>query len=180
MLQLLLERLKNEITRLAAVKALERIALAPLPLPLGKILQPSMELLTSFLRKASRPLRQAALAAIKVSDVVRTCCGACHRSAEACRPVSGTGSAAFCARPPGLPSRWAWQRLYNTAASINQALGCWSDLLRKVSRTRSQAAFLAFKVLSSPGQPAQTAPGTHQVAGCSHAQATTSSPPAGN
>ena len=66
-MQLLLERLNNDITRLAAVKAVEQIAMAPLPLPLGSMLGPSMQLLTTFLRKSSRPLRQASLSAIKVS-----------------------------------------------------------------------------------------------------------------
>ena len=64
--QLLLERLNNDITRLAAVKAVEQIAQAPLPLPLGATLGPSMQQLTSFLRKSSRPLRQASISAIKV------------------------------------------------------------------------------------------------------------------
>ena len=75
--QLLLERLNNDITRLAAVKAVEQIAMAPLPLPLGSMLGPSMQLLTSFLRKSSRPLRQASLCAIKVS-VWYTQCSSGH------------------------------------------------------------------------------------------------------
>ena len=65
-MQLLLDRLNNDITRLAAVKAMEQIALAPLPLPLGGLLGPGMQLLTSFLRKSSRPLRQASISAVKV------------------------------------------------------------------------------------------------------------------
>uniref|UniRef100_A0A7S3QNX2 TATA-binding protein interacting (TIP20) domain-containing protein n=1 Tax=Dunaliella tertiolecta TaxID=3047 RepID=A0A7S3QNX2_DUNTE len=62
-LQVLLDRLRNEITRLTAVRAFGTIAASPLPVDLGAagVLEPVAGELTSFLRKALRPLRQAAL-----------------------------------------------------------------------------------------------------------------------
>ena len=65
-LQVLLERLRNEITRLMAVKALADIARSLLALPLDAALQPALPDLTSFLRKANRQLRQASLSALQV------------------------------------------------------------------------------------------------------------------
>ena len=62
-----MERLKNEITRLTAVKALAVVAHSPLQLPLSAALAPALSELTSFLRKANRPLRQATLATLRVS-----------------------------------------------------------------------------------------------------------------
>lgn len=62
-----MERLKNEITRLTAVKALAEVAHSPLQLPLSAALAPALSELTSFLRKANRPLRQATLATLRVS-----------------------------------------------------------------------------------------------------------------
>ena len=64
--QVLVERLKNEITRLTAVKALAAVARSPLSLPLGAAMVPAMPELTSFLRKANRPLRQATLTTLQV------------------------------------------------------------------------------------------------------------------
>ncbi|DBB08467.1 hypothetical protein WJX82_000009 [Trebouxia sp. C0006] len=65
-LQVLLERLRNEITRLTAVKAFASIAQSPLSLNLSPVLEPLLAELTSFLRKANRVLRQASLSALEV------------------------------------------------------------------------------------------------------------------
>lgn len=65
--QVLLERLRNEITRLTAVKAFASIAQSPLSLDLSPVMEPLLAELTGFLRKANRVLRQAALSAIEVT-----------------------------------------------------------------------------------------------------------------
>ena len=57
--------MRNETTRLAGVKAVAQVAGSRLDLDLGGVLEPVLAQLTAFLRKASRPLRQAALAAIE-------------------------------------------------------------------------------------------------------------------
>ncbi len=67
--QVLVERLRNEITRLMAVKALADVARSPLRLPLDTVLAPALPELTSFLRKANRQLRQASLSALQVRAV---------------------------------------------------------------------------------------------------------------
>lgn len=64
-LRVLLDRLKNEITRLTAVKALATIARSALNIDLSSVLAPALAELTSFLRKANRQLRQAALSALE-------------------------------------------------------------------------------------------------------------------
>ncbi|KAL3163066.1 hypothetical protein ABBQ32_009489 [Trebouxia sp. C0010 RCD-2024] len=64
--EVLLERLRNEITRLTAVKAFASIAQSPLSLDLNPVMEPLLAELTGFLRKANRVLRQAALSAIEV------------------------------------------------------------------------------------------------------------------
>lgn len=66
-LQVLLDRLRNEITRLTAVKAFALIGQSSLDLDLRPVLEPLLAELTSFLRKANRVLRQASLAAIEVT-----------------------------------------------------------------------------------------------------------------
>nr|KAF6334923.1 putative cullin associated and neddylation dissociated 2 (putative) [Pipistrellus kuhlii] len=63
-LALLLDRLRNEITRLPAVKALTLVARSPLPLDLQPIPAESLPILASFLRKNQRALRLATLAAL--------------------------------------------------------------------------------------------------------------------
>lgn len=63
-LRVLLDRLKNEVTRQAAVKALATIARSPLNIDLSPVLAPALAELTGFLRKANRQLRQAALNAL--------------------------------------------------------------------------------------------------------------------
>ena len=63
--QVLLERLRNEMTRLAAVRAVAQVAASRLDPGPGAALEPALPELTGFLRKANRPLRQAALAAIE-------------------------------------------------------------------------------------------------------------------
>lgn len=63
-LLLLLDRLRNEITRLPAVKALTLVAMSPLQLDLRPILAEVLPILASFLRKNQRVLRLATLAAL--------------------------------------------------------------------------------------------------------------------
>ncbi|XP_040851161.1 cullin-associated NEDD8-dissociated protein 2 isoform X2 [Ochotona curzoniae] len=63
-LLLLLDRLRNEITRLPAVKALTLVAMSPLRLDLQPILAEALPILASFLRKNQRALRLATLAAL--------------------------------------------------------------------------------------------------------------------
>lgn len=68
-LHVLLDRLRNEITRLTAVRAFGTIAASPLHIDLAGaagVLEPVTVELTSFMRKALRPLRQAALATMQV------------------------------------------------------------------------------------------------------------------
>ena len=75
MAQVLLERLRNEITRLTAVKAFALIAQSSLNLDLSPVLEPLLAELTSFLRKANRVLRQASLSAIEVGRCTQTSTG---------------------------------------------------------------------------------------------------------
>lgn len=63
-LLLLLDRLRNEITRLPAVKALTLVASSPLRLDLQPIVAEALPILASFLRKSQRALRLATLAAL--------------------------------------------------------------------------------------------------------------------
>ena len=72
--QVLLERLRNEITRLTAVKAFASIAQSPLSLDLSPVLEPLLAELTGFLRKANRVLRQASLSALEVPSLHSTGC----------------------------------------------------------------------------------------------------------
>jgi len=65
-LKIMLDRLSNEITRVPAVKALETMALSKLHVDLGPVLSDSIKELSSFLRKANRQLKQAALSALSV------------------------------------------------------------------------------------------------------------------
>jgi hypothetical protein len=62
----LLERLRNETTRLTAVMAWGTLAGSPLVPGLGAALEPLIAELTSFLRKANRRLRQTALTTTEV------------------------------------------------------------------------------------------------------------------
>ncbi|XP_008585253.1 PREDICTED: cullin-associated NEDD8-dissociated protein 2 isoform X1 [Galeopterus variegatus] len=63
-LLLLLDRLRNEITRLPAVKALTLVAMSPLQLDLQPILAEALPILASFLRKNQRALQLATLASL--------------------------------------------------------------------------------------------------------------------
>lgn len=65
-LKVLLDRLRNDITRTTAARAFTLIPQSPLPLDLSPVLVPVTEELTSFLRKANRVLRQTALSALEV------------------------------------------------------------------------------------------------------------------
>jgi len=59
--QLLMDRLRNEITRMPTLKSLEAAALSPLSLDLGTILCDAVEELAYFLRQQSRSLKQMTL-----------------------------------------------------------------------------------------------------------------------
>lgn len=63
-LPLLLDRLRNEITRLTAVKAFATISESALKIDLSIVLEQVVLELTTFLRKANRALRQASLATL--------------------------------------------------------------------------------------------------------------------
>ncbi|XP_046857896.1 cullin-associated NEDD8-dissociated protein 1-like [Xenia sp. Carnegie-2017] len=65
-LPILLERLRNEITRLTAVKALTLISRSPLNIDLSIILPETMPVLASFLRKNNRALKLTTLNALDV------------------------------------------------------------------------------------------------------------------
>lgn len=60
-LPIFLDRLKNEITRLTTVKALTKVAGSPLKINLRPILEESMPILASFLRKNQRALKLGTL-----------------------------------------------------------------------------------------------------------------------
>ncbi|XP_044156534.1 cullin-associated NEDD8-dissociated protein 1-like isoform X1 [Bufo gargarizans] len=65
-LQLILERLRNEITRLTAVKVLTLIAGSPLKIDLRSLLKDALPTLASFLRKNQRALRLGTVSALEV------------------------------------------------------------------------------------------------------------------
>ena len=65
-LPIFLERLKNEITRLTAVKAMIRIASSELKIDLKPILNDSMPILAGFLRKNQRTLKLSSLALLDI------------------------------------------------------------------------------------------------------------------
>ncbi|XP_041743199.1 cullin-associated NEDD8-dissociated protein 2 isoform X1 [Coregonus clupeaformis] len=65
-LQIFLERLKNEITRLTAVKTLTLIATSPLRIDLRPLLTEGIPILGSFLRKNQRALKLSTLTALNV------------------------------------------------------------------------------------------------------------------
>ncbi|KDO16458.1 hypothetical protein SPRG_18016, partial [Saprolegnia parasitica CBS 223.65] len=60
-LPMILERMQNEITRIAAMKSLSTIARSPLPLDLSIILTDAIVCLSQLLRQQSRTLKQTAL-----------------------------------------------------------------------------------------------------------------------
>ena len=64
---MLLERLRNEVTRLPAVRAMATICASPCAAAnLTPVLEPLAQELTGFLRKANRMLKHAALDALEV------------------------------------------------------------------------------------------------------------------
>lgn len=65
-LQIFLERLKNEITRLVAVKTLTLVASSPLKIDLRPILTEGIPILGSFLRKNQRALKLNTITALNV------------------------------------------------------------------------------------------------------------------
>lgn len=68
-LSMLLDKLRNEITRIFAVKALARIATSKLSIDISPILADSVKELSSFLRKNNRQLKQSSLQTL--DDVVK-------------------------------------------------------------------------------------------------------------
>lgn len=82
-LPIFLDRLKNEITRLTAVKALIRIASSELKIDLSPILSDSLPVLASFLRKNQRALKLSSLALLDI--LVRNYAG--YLDAKALQPV---------------------------------------------------------------------------------------------
>lgn len=60
-LGLLMERLGNEMTRMATLKALAAVSVSPLKVDLKPILASATEELALFLRQQSRPLKQTTL-----------------------------------------------------------------------------------------------------------------------
>ena len=67
--QVMLERLKNEVTRLTATKGFATLAGSARALDLSPVLDSMFMELTRFLRMANRPLRQAALQALEVGVI---------------------------------------------------------------------------------------------------------------
>ena len=65
-LPILLDRLKNEITRLTTVKALTKVAASPLRIDLRPILGEAIPMLGSFLRKNQRALKLSTLTLLDV------------------------------------------------------------------------------------------------------------------
>ncbi|XP_029103479.1 cullin-associated NEDD8-dissociated protein 2 [Scleropages formosus] len=65
-LQIFLDRLKNEITRFSAVKALTLITASPLKIDLRPVLPEGIQILGSFLRKNQRALKLSTLSALTV------------------------------------------------------------------------------------------------------------------
>lgn len=63
-LSILVERLSNEVTRLGTVRTIEQIASSKLKIDLSGVLAAIVKELSGFLRKKSRPLKQASLSAL--------------------------------------------------------------------------------------------------------------------
>jgi cullin-associated NEDD8-dissociated protein 1 len=63
-LTILVERLSNEVTRLGTVKTIEQIASSKLKIDLSGVLPAIVKDLSGFLRKKSRPLKQASLSSL--------------------------------------------------------------------------------------------------------------------
>mmetsp|Transcript_31002 Transcript_31002/g.77547 ORF Transcript_31002/g.77547 Transcript_31002/m.77547 type:complete len:1225 (+) Transcript_31002:85-3759(+) len=63
-LPVMLERLRNEITRLTAVRAFEQIVASELPLALKEMVPPLLGELLGYLKKSNRSLRHASLLAL--------------------------------------------------------------------------------------------------------------------
>ncbi len=82
-LKVLLDRLRNDITRTTAARAFTLVPQSSLPLDLTSVLVPVTEELTAFLRKANRVLRQTALSALEVRSALRAAAGviSCMRPA---------------------------------------------------------------------------------------------------
>ena len=65
-LPIYVDRLKNEITRLTAVKALIKIAGSPLRIDLSLLLNEAMPLMAAFLRKNHRGLKLSTLTCLDI------------------------------------------------------------------------------------------------------------------
>ncbi|KAM9980951.1 hypothetical protein ACTFIY_003242 [Dictyostelium cf. discoideum] len=70
-LSILLERLDNELTRVVTVKVLSRIINSSINIDLSSILPSAIKLLSTFLRKNNRVLKQSSL--IALNDIVKVC-----------------------------------------------------------------------------------------------------------
>lgn len=68
---MLLERTRNEITRVAAVRAWAVVAASPLSGDLGAVLAPLTQELTSYMRKANRVLRTGSVTTLEVEPSQR-------------------------------------------------------------------------------------------------------------
>eukprot|EP00730_Choanoeca_flexa_P003196 TRINITY_DN11324_c0_g3_i2.p1 TRINITY_DN11324_c0_g3~~TRINITY_DN11324_c0_g3_i2.p1 ORF type:complete len:1207 (+),score=411.50 TRINITY_DN11324_c0_g3_i2:3-3623(+) len=66
LLAVLMERLENEITRVAAAGAIAAVARSPLSIDLSKVLHPALTAFSKDLKKSSRLLRMSALSTIDV------------------------------------------------------------------------------------------------------------------
>ncbi|KAI8473659.1 MAG: armadillo-type protein [Monoraphidium minutum] len=126
-LRALLERLRNETTRLPAVKAAAAVAASQLPLPPlgGAVAAGFVSELTSFLRKSNRALRAASLAALE---------------ALCARPNLQLDPASFAAAVSEAPSLLSDSDLSLAA----EALGLYATL---ASSQEGAAAGLADQVL---------------------------------
>jgi hypothetical protein len=89
-----------------AARAFTTIPQSPLQLDLSAVLQPALEELTGFLRKANRPLRQTALSALEVraGHAPACCCRSGPRCSGLCSPLPQlAGSRAALPVPPPTP-----------------------------------------------------------------------------
>ena len=94
---MLLERLRNEITRVTTVRTFQQLATARMDMQLGPVLQPVVAELCAFLRKASRPLRQTSLQAL---DTIVLNHGAKLGAADIAAVYNGGAGLDLMAPPP--------------------------------------------------------------------------------
>ncbi|KAK9835209.1 hypothetical protein WJX81_005880 [Elliptochloris bilobata] len=165
LLQALQERLRNEMTRLAGVKAVAQVASSRLDLDLGAVLEPVLAELTAFLRKASRPLRQAALAAIEAvvaARGARMSAGAVDSMVEAAAPLVSDGDLAVSALALHACSRLLERQPASaravTARVLPQAIALAQSPLLQGQALEALLAFFS-TVLRCAAAPGAAAPG---------------------